>query len=123
MMKQLDEIFELFDGIIPAKSKVKVFCEVEEKAYEIYYYLFSDDGSFKQCFELVEEDKIDYRTLEMCFEKVAEFIRSSSKYDAEKRNVVTILIDGTSEQVDIQQFDKSVGLYKIKKEWKSNNLV
>jgi len=122
-MKQLDEIFELFEGIIPAKSKAKVFCEVEDKAYEIYYYLFSDDGSYKQCFELVEEDVIDSKTLEECFEKVAEYIRSSDKYDAGKRNVVTILIDGTSEQVDVQQFDKSIGLYKIKKEWKSANLV
>ena len=56
------------------------------------------------------------------FEKMARFIRESDEFDSEKRNVITIKIEGTSENVAIEYFDKSVGLYKLKKEWKANNL-
>lgn len=53
---------------------------------------------------------------------MARFIRESDEFDSEKRNVITIKIEGTSENVAIEYFDKSVGLYKLKKEWKANNL-
>lgn len=48
---------------------------------------------------------------------MADFIRNSETYDSDRRNVITITIEGTSKKVEADQFDKSVGLYKIKKQW------
>lgn len=104
------------------KNKTIVFCKVEEKAYEIYFYTFFEDGSYKQCYELVDEDILEAKALEQCFEKVALFIRQSDKYDSSLRNVVTIIVDGSNENVEVRQYGKDVGLYKIKKEWKSTYL-
>ena len=99
-----------------------MYCEVENKSYEIFYYSYFGDDVCKQCYELESEGAITSEVLEKGFEKIATFIRDSKEYDAEKRNVVTILVDGINEDVKVEQFDKSVGLYKIKKEWKANNL-
>lgn len=122
-MKNLDDIFELLDGIIPSDAKKNIiFCEVESKAYEIFYYSYYADEICKQCYELVDEDRLDVTVLERGFEKVAEFIRNCDKFDSEKRNVVTILIEGTIETAKFDQFDKSIGIYQIKKEWKTKYL-
>ena len=53
---------------------------------------------------------------------MTSFIRDSEPYDAARRNVITIKIEGTSEEVEIKQYDKSIGLYKIKKEWKTTHI-
>ena len=122
-MRDLQEIFELTDGLIPTEAKkTMMFCEIEEKAYEIVYYSYFGDGPAKQCYELAEEGKIESAALDKGFEEIALFVRNSSSYDPEKRNVLTVLIEGAIEKVQIEQFDKSVGLYKIKKEWKAKNL-
>lgn len=122
-MQKLNNIFEtISESILKDFSKVIFFCEVEKKAYEIYYYAFDKTGEYKQCYELVDSDLVDSTILERMFEKMARFIRESDEFDSEKRNVITIKIEGTSENVAIEYFDKSVGLYKLKKEWKANNL-
>ena len=122
-MKKIADIFELLDNVLPSDARrTVVFCEVEENAYEIFYYSYFSDDSCKQCYELEAEGKITSKTLENGFEKLASFIRDSSEYDPEKRNVITLLVNGSIEKSKIEQFDKNVSLYKIKKEWKSNNL-
>ena len=122
-MQKLNNIFEtISESILKDFSKVIFFCEVEQKAYEIYYYAFDKTGEYKQCYELVDSDLVDSTILERMFEKMARFIRESDEFDSEKRDVITIKIEGTSENVAIEYFDKSVGLYKLKKEWKANNL-
>lgn len=123
MMKELNDIFEIIDGIIPEDArKTVIFCEIEKTAYEIFYYSYFSDDTCKQSFELVDEGLIDSGELDSGFEKIAHFIRKTAEYQEDKRNVVSITIEGTSEKVDINYFDKSTGLYKIKKEWKTLNL-
>jgi len=119
-MAKLDSIFEIIDDdLIKGYSKVVFFCEVERTAYEIYFYAYDVNGEYKQCYEL---EAIDSIKLDEMFEKMANLIRESDEFDTEKRNVITIKIEGRSENVAIEHLDKSVGLYKLKKEWKANNL-
>ena len=123
-MKKIDEIFELFDGIIPVSAKKTIiFCEIEKTAYEIFYYSFSNDGTYRHSSEIVESGELDTLVVEKQFEKVAGFIRDSDSFDPNRRNVITITIEGTTEKVEVDQYDKNVGLYKIKKEWKSAHYV
>ena len=122
-MKDIKDIFELIDGILYSKAKKTVFfCEVEESAYEIFYYVYFEDDSCKQCYELVEEGKVDEGILDAEFEKLAGFIRKTDVFDAGKRNVVTLFVEGMKESVSVDQFDKSVGLYNIKKDWKLKHI-
>jgi hypothetical protein len=122
-MKKTDNIFDLLDNILPGNIKKTVmFCEVEETAYEVFFYVYYADGSCKQCNELVDEGIIDSSALDTGFEKVANYIRNCDDFNAEARNVVTIKIEGTSETVKMDHYDKSMGLYKIKKDWKIANL-
>lgn len=81
--------------------------------------MFDEEGDYKQCYELVDENEIDAKTLDEFFKNFAEYIRNSKEFDIGKRNVVTIIFDSSSKKIDIKQYDKSIGLYKIKKEWKS----
>lgn len=119
-MKTIEDIFELTDSILPADAKKTVFfCEVEEKAYEIFYYAYLSDGSRRQCYELAEEGRADEAALDAKFEEIARFIRQTDSYEPEKRNVVTLCIEGMNETVNVDHFDKSQGLYKIKKDWKA----
>ena len=118
-MKRLEDIVEIVDQILPPETKKTIFfCEVEDRAYECSYYAYFADGSCKQCYQLAEEELVDPMELEECFKKMVDFIRETPEYKSEKRNVVTIIIDGSREKVDFQTFDKSLGLYKLKKEWK-----
>lgn len=122
-MKEIEDIFELLDGVlVPDAKKTVMFCEVEQTAYEVFYYSYFEDDSCKQCYELEAEGKIDGKVLETGFEKIAAFLRSCRSYDAKMRNVITIVVEGTSEKAAEEKYDKSVGLYKIKKEWKAKNL-
>lgn len=122
-MKKVEDIFELLDGILPAAAKKTViFCEVEKTAYEIFYYSYFADNTCKQCYELVDEGKIDAVMLDSGFEKIAKYIRECEGFNPDGRNVITISIEGISEKVKMDNYDKSIGLYKIKKDWKATNL-
>lgn len=118
-MKDIKDIFELTEGILLPKTKKTVFfCEVEEGAYEIFYYVWLKDGSCRQCYDLAEEGEVEEAILDETFEKIAGFIQKTGEYDPEKRNVVTLTVEGINERVSFDKYDKSVGLYKIKKDWK-----
>ena len=122
-MKELEGVFDLLNSIIPNDAERTVFfCEVENNVYEIFYYTYYINGTCKQCFDLVDEDIIDDSELEKGFEKIAEFIRKTEAYDSNLRNVITISVGKKEKSVQIEKHDKSVGLYKIKKEWKEANL-
>ena len=122
-MKNMEGILDMLDHLLPSDAKKTViYCEVEKNAYEVFYYSFFADGSCKQCYELEAEGIVDAEILADGFENIAAFIRDSKEYDAEKRNVVTVVIEGVSENIKVDQYDRSVGLYKIKKEWKEKNL-
>lgn len=122
-MKKLEDAFELFDGVIPSNAeKTIIFCEVEKTAYEIFYYSFFQDGSCKHSSELIDAGEFNSADVENVFDKVAKYIRESEPFDTERRNVITITAEGSSEKVEIEKFEKKVGLYKIKKEWKAAHL-
>lgn len=122
-MKRLEDIFEVLDGILPSDAKkTVVFCEVEKNAYEIFYYSYFEDDSCKQCYELTDDGQIDAGVLDAGFEKMAKYIRDCEGFNPDGRNVVTISIEGTSEKAKMDNYDKSIGLYKIKKDWKATNL-
>lgn len=119
-MTDLDGIFELTDSVLPkGADKVVFFCEVEERAYEILYYAFFPDGTRKQCYELAEEGSIDGALLDERFGRIADFIRKSDCFEKCSRNVITLTMKGTDERVGWETFGKEIGLYQIKKEWKS----
>lgn len=119
-MKKLEEIYELLDGIIPNEAeKTIVYCEVEKTAYEIFYYSFFEDGSCKHSTELMDGGVIAASVVEKGFDKLANYVRNSEYFDGDKRNVITLIVEGTSEKMEKNQYDKSNSLYKIKKEWKA----
>lgn len=123
-MKKLEEIFELLDGIIPKDAeKTIMYCEVENTAYEIFYFSYFEDGSCKHSSELIDAGLLDSFIIEKGFEKIADFIRRSETYDSERRNVITIVTEGTLEKIESEKYEKSVGLYKIKKDWKAVHLM
>lgn len=122
-MKKIENILEILDNILPNKAKKTViFCEVEQTAYEVFYYSYFADTSCKQCYELVDEGIIDSNVLDVGFERMAKYVRECEEFSADKRNVVTVVVESISENVNVKQFDKTVSLYKIKKEWKLTNL-
>ncbi|MCD8151281.1 MAG: hypothetical protein LUE92_17405 [Clostridiales bacterium] len=122
-MRALEDIFELTDSILPNGAiRVIFFCEVEDRAYEIFYYAIFPNDIRKQCYELVEQGEIDETDLDENFDKIATFIRNSSSFNPDKRNVVTIEVEGSNERVEIEHVSKDVGLYGIKKNWKMKNL-
>lgn len=120
----MKNIVEIAKTILPQNAKkVVFFCEIEENANECSYYFFDGQGNIKQCYELAEEGMIDSVLLDNTFEKIVEYLKNIDSFDFEKRNVVTIIIEENTEKIKIEKFDKSVGLYKLKKEWKLKYLV
>lgn len=69
-----------------------------------------------------EDYDIDGNMLDEVFEKLAVEIRKSEKYESEKLNVVTFIVEYTSVKVEFKAYGKEASLYKIKKEWKSEKI-
>ncbi len=113
---------ELLDIIPKDSNRTVVFCEVEKNAYEVFFYSFFQDGKYLQSNELVDQDQIAASALEEAVEKLVEEVRLSSFYNSEKRNVVSANIEDNSMTWSLEQYEKTVGLYRIKKEWKTNKL-
>lgn len=107
--------------LVPKNSvKTVVFCEVEKMSYEVFFYTFFEDGKWVQSNELVDQEQIKDNQLTEAYEQLVEEVRMSEEYSTEMRNVIFGTVNGDTTW-DYQQIDKSVGLYKIKKEWKSKN--
>ena len=122
-MKKINEICGRLAGIIPEDAEKNIlFCEVENTAYEIFYYSLYGDGRTKHSSEIIDEGNIDVSVVQKGFDNIAKFIRNSEVYNPEQRNVITVTINGSAKRVEVAQYDKSVGLYKIKKEWKLANI-
>ena len=99
-----------------------MFCEVEKTSYEIYYYSFYEGELIKHSSEIIDFGELDPSAIENGFGKIADFIRNSDSYNSGLRNVITIKVEGTTEKVETKHYDKSVGLYKIKKDWKLTHI-
>lgn len=113
---------ELLSLIPKDSNKSALYCEVEKNSYEVFFYSFYDDGKYVQSNELVDQELIDDSLLEEAIDKLVEEVRKLSCFDSEKRNVISAIINGESVVWELEQFEKTIGLYKIKKEWKSKNL-
>ena len=72
----------------------------------------------KHSSEIIDSGELDSVVVEKRYDKIAEHIRKSESYDPECRNVITIVVERTSEIVHADKYEKSVGLYQIEKEWK-----
>lgn len=105
--------------IIPKKSvKTVVFCEVEKTAYEVFFYSLLEDGKWIQSNELVDQEQISEDSLAEAINQLVDEIRLSEHYSLEMRNIIS---GNLSEKTtwDLEQVEKTIGLYKIKKEWKA----
>ena len=71
---------------------------------------------------MIMSDYLFFNVLDTTFRKMASFIRESDEYQSDKRNVITIIVDGKSKNVSLEVMGKKIGLYKIKKEWREKNL-
>ncbi len=119
-MNNIDTMIKAFSDIVDKNSnKTILFGEVEETAYEFFYYSFFPDRKCKYYEELVDEGILDSTKVESIFEEMASIVRQSTNYDASKRNVISVILNGETNQCDYDLFDKKVGLYQIKKEWKN----
>ena len=119
----LSELTNIANDIIPkASNKTIIFCEIEKTSYEIFYYSFYSNGKIKHSSEIIDNDEIDSTVVDKVFNDIAKYIRKSEEFDPTKRNVITITINGKNSTIDVKQYDKSVGLYKIKKDWKNANI-
>ncbi|MBO5632424.1 MAG: hypothetical protein J5965_25495, partial [Aeriscardovia sp.] len=100
-MKKIEEIYELLEGIILNKAKKTVmYCEVEKTAYEIFYYSFFEDGSSKHSADLIDSGELNSLAVEKGFDKIADFVRDTDFFDEEKRNLITLIVEGTSEHME-----------------------
>lgn len=109
--------------IIPKKSvKTVVFCEVEKTAYEVFFYSLLEDGKWIQSNELVDQEQISEDSLAEAINQLVDEIRLSEHYSPEMRNVVS---GNLSEKAiwNLEQVEKTKGLYKIKKEWKAKYII
>lgn len=109
--------------IIPKNSvKTVVFCEVEKTAYEVFFYSLLEDGKWIQSNELVDQEKISEDSLEEAIKQLVDEIRLSEHYSPEMRNVISGKL---TEKItwDLEQVEKTIGLYKIKKEWKAKYIM
>lgn len=119
-MNQLNDVSKYVDDLLTNDSEsIVLFCEVEKTAYEVFFYATMKDGNQMHSSQVIESGIIGVETADRLSEQIAEFIRSCDVYDENMRNVVTITADADGKTVDFVKHAKDVGLYKIKKDWKS----
>lgn len=110
---------KLVDLIPKNSQKTIIFCEVERTSYEVFFYSFLENGKWIQSNELVDQEQISEDSLMVAIEQLIDEVRSSSLYNPEMRNILSGEVDNKSNNWNLEQSEKTVGLYKIKKEWKA----
>ena len=92
-MKTETMIYDRMRGILPADGeKTILFAAVGRNAHELFFYTFFE-GRAKQCHVLEEEGLLDGNLLENTFQEIAEIIRQSKAYDADRYNIATVTVD------------------------------
>lgn len=121
-MKPETMIYVKVKRIIPEKSEKTVFfVGMTDTSQETFFYAFID-GKPIQCFTLAEQDELDENELTDVFSDIVNVLRESKLYTPGKYNVGTIVVDGTGIKLGVENYEMNVSEYKIKKEWKANNL-
>ncbi len=121
-MKTETMIYDRLRGILPADGeKTILFAAVGRNAHELFFYTFFE-GRAKQCHVLEEEGLLDGNLLENTFQEIAEIIRQSKAYDADRYNIATVTVDENGIRMEMEQYAENVRLYGIKKGWKEKNI-
>lgn len=121
-MKLETLIYDKVRNIIPDRSEKTIFfVAVGETSYEVFFYA-RIDGEVYQCFELAEQEKLDENELDVVFAEVVNVIRKSTAYSLSNKNIVTIEVDETGIQMNVDYVDKDARMYGIKKEWERMNI-
>ncbi len=60
--------------------KTVVYANISDTSYEIFFYSLFPGQGYKQCYELAENNVIDYQLLEGTFEKMADIIKGDKNY-------------------------------------------
>ena len=121
-MKPETLIYEKIKKVIPDNSdKTVFFAAISKTSYEVYFYSYID-GNPIQCYELVEQDKLDGNELDESFEAVVDIYKESKHFNPDKYNIATIKVDKSGIKMDVEYFEKDVRMYKLKKDWKENNI-
>ena len=121
-MKPETMMYEMITQIIPENSdKTIFFASITKTSYEIFFYSFIN-GEPKQCYTLAEEGKLDENKLAEVFDSIADIIRDSKIFKKDKINIATIRFENLQLSMDMEYYEKDVRMYKVKKEWKENNI-
>ena len=102
--------------------KTVVYANISDTSYEIFFYSLFPGQGYKQCYELAENNVIDYQLLEGTFEKMADIIKGDKNYKTGSYNLFTFIINTDGIRMNVEYFDKNVRIYYVKKEWKSRYL-
>lgn len=112
---------KLLDLVPKNAQKTIVFCEVEKTSYEFFFYSFFENGKWVQSNEMVDQEQIDEESFMEAIDQLVKEVRSLAQYNPEMRNIISGEIGDKTKIWSLEQTEKTVGLYKIKKEWKSKH--
>ncbi len=117
------EIYSLLADIIPTNAlEILLFCELEKTAYEMKFYVRFPDKSLKDCYTLAEQDMLNEEELNKIFYQIYRKLILTKEYVPMKRNVFTFRTDRTKFFLEVIHYEKNIGLYQIKQEWKNKYL-
>lgn len=94
-------------------SDIELLALVTDTSYEVVFYA-KYDGKMRQSNELAENGALSLDFVDEIYNNVAEIVRSDSKYDASKMNIVK----ASKGDVLIEYDEKNCRLYALKKKWK-----
>ena len=121
-MKAETLIYDKARTILPqGGEKTVFFAAITQSSYEVFFYTFMG-GKPVQCYKLAEEGKLDADELDAVFAAIADILKESRLFHADKSNVATILVDEAGVKMTMEYYDRDVRLYGIKKEWKQKNI-
>lgn len=124
-MKTESLIYDSLKRVIPENAQNTIlFANISQTSYEIQFFsLLPGSNQFQQCFQLAENGELDEIELDSAFRKIAGNIRSDSRFKRDKVNIFTMVINKTGLKSGFEYYDKSAGIFQIKKRWKENYLV
>lgn len=116
-MKLETLLYEKIRDIIPEKSEKTIFFgAISQTSYEMFFYAFID-GKPVQCYELAEQGVMDENELAEVFESVVHIVKESKAFDEGKMNIVTVQVDKSGIELDVEHVDRDERMYRIKKGW------
>ena len=100
-------------------SNFKLLALVTDTSYEVLLYI-KEDGEYIQVNNLLEEKRVIWNDLEGFYDYIAEEIRNSIEFNAEKMNIFKMDSKGESK---LEYEERNCRIYGLKKEWKKESLI